>query len=163
MKFWIIVSLLFSLIDCKAQHNKLAEIRDLYKLAIFEKVKAIELYEVTKNSNIERDHKKFTYNAIAILLKSKFIINPIHKLKSFLEGKELLEEVIKYYPKDIELRFLRFCVQKSAPSILDYKINIIEDSQFILDNISKNPEELQQFIMPIFEKLYDGRTSYTSR
>ena len=94
------------------------------------------------------------------LTKGKQIILEVNNAK---EGKEQLERVISHYPKDIELRFLRFCVQDGTPAILDYKLNMDEDSQFIKNNISTSSEELQQFIIPIFKILNDGRTSYTSR
>ena len=163
MRFWIIISLLFSLTNSLAQGLNLSELRELYIEASFEEDKANELYELTKSSSIESSYKKFTYHAIAILLQSKFAINPIDKLKSFGEGKEQLEKVISQYPKDIELRFLRFCVQDGTPAILDYKLNMEEDSQFINNNIYTTSEELQQFIIPIFKTLNDGRTSYTGR
>lgn len=163
MRFWIIISLLFYLTNSLAQELNLSELRELYIEASFEEDKANELYELTKSSSIESSYKKFTYHAIAILLQSKFAINPIDKLKSFGEGKEQLEKVISQYPKDIELRFLRFCVQDGTPAILDYKLNMEEDSQFINNNIYTTSEELQQFIIPIFKTLNDGRTSYTGR
>ena len=163
MRYWIIISLLFSVANSQAQKLNLSELRELYIEASFEEDKANKLYELTKNSSIERGYKNFTYHAIAILLQSKFYVNPIHKLKSFAKGKEQLEKVISQYPKDIELRFLRFCVQDGTPTILDYKLNMEEDSQFIKNNISTSSEELQQFIMPIFKTLNDGRTSYTGR
>lgn len=163
MRFWIIISLLLSLTNSQAQELNLSELRELYIEASFEEDKANKLYELTKNSSIENDYKNFSYHAIAILLKSKFSINPIDKLKSFGEGKKQLEKVISQYPKDIELRFLRFCVQDGTPAILDYKLNMEEDSQFIKNNISTTSEELQQFIIPIFKTLNDGRTSYTGR
>lgn len=163
MRFWIIMSLLLYMTNSQAQEVSLAELRNLYKEASFEEDKANKLYELTKNSSIESGYKNFTYHAIAILLQSKFYVNPIDKLKSFSEGKEQLQKVIRHYPKDIELRFLRFCVQDGTPTILDYKLNMQEDSQFIKNNISTSSEELQQFIMPIFKTLNDGRTSYTGR
>ena len=163
MRFWIIISLLFSLANSQAQELNLSELRELYIEASFEEDKANKLYELTKNSSIESDYKNFSYHTIAILLQSKFSINPIEKLKLFGEGKEQLEKVISQYHKDIELRFLRFCVQDGTPAILDYKLNMEEDSQFINNNIFTSSEELQQFIIPIFKTLNDGRTSYTGR
>ena len=163
MRFWIIISLLLSSANIQAQELNLSELRELYIEASSEEDKANKLHELTKNSSIESDYKNFSYHAIAILLQSKFSINLIDKLKSFREGKEQLEKVISHYPKDIELRFLRFCVQYGTPTILDYKLNMEEDSQFINNNISKSSKELQQFIMPIFKLLNDERTSYIGR
>ena len=163
MKFWVIISLLLFLTISQAQEICIDDLRELYIEASFQVEKADKLYELTKNSSIESSYKKFTYHAIAILLRSKFSLNPIYKLKSFREGKERLEKVINQYPKDIELRFLRFCVQNDTPAILNYKLNIEEDNQFIDNKLSKSSDELQQFIIPIFKTLNDGRTSYTGR
>ena len=154
---------MLALTNSQAKEISLAELRDLYIEASFEVDKANKLYELTKDSSIESCYKKFTYHAIAILLQSKFSKNPIDKLKSFGEGKEQLEKVINQYPKDIELRFLRLCVQVGTPTILDYKLNMDEDSQFIKNNISTSSEELQQFIMPIYKSFNDGGTSYTGK
>tara|TARA_B100000925_G_C21875105_1_gene415947 strand:- start:292 stop:783 length:492 start_codon:yes stop_codon:yes gene_type:complete len=163
MRFWIIISLLLSSANIQAQELNLSELRELYIEASSEEDRANKLYELTKNSSIESDYKNFSYHAIAILLQSKFSTNLIDKLKSFRKGKEQLEKVISQYPKDIELRFLRFCVQDGTPAILDYKLNMEEDSQLIKNNISTSSEELQQFIIPIFKRLNYGRTSYTGR
>jgi len=163
MKFWIIISLLLALTNNQAKDISLSELRDLYIEASLEEDKANKLYELTKNSSIESCYKKFTYHVIAILLQCKFSANPIYKLESFGEGKEQLEKVISQYPKDIELRFLRLCIQDGTPAILDYKLNMYEDSQFIKNNISTSSEDLQQFIMPIFKTFNDGRTSYTGK
>ena len=149
MKFWIIISLLLALTNFQAKDISLSGLRELYIESSFQVDKANKLYELTKNNSIENNYKKFTYHAIAILLRSKFSLNPIYKLKSFKEGKEQLEKVINQYPKDIELRFLRLCVQDGTPAILDYKLNMDEDSQFIKNNISTSSEELQQFIMQL--------------
>ena len=119
--------------------------------------------KLQKNSSIDTNYKKYTYNALAILLQSKYAINPFYKIKSFKEGKEKLDRVIHRFPNDIELRFLRFCVQNDTPDFINYKKNMQEDSRLIKDNISKSSEKLQHFISPIFKTLNYGRTSYTSR
>lgn len=163
MKYWIIIAVFFCFSNIQAQGLSLDKIRALYIEASFEEEKTNKLYEVTKNSLIKTDYKRFAYHAISILLKSKFTINPFDKIKTFKEGKEKLEKVINKYPHDIELRFLRFCVQNNTPKIINYKENMQEDSQLIKNNISKSSNELQQFILPIFKTLNDGRTSYSSR
>ena len=146
-----------------AQEFSLYDARNLFVNASDNEEMANKLYEMTKNSSIETNYKKYSYNAVAILLSSKYTINPFHKIKSFKKGKEKLEMVIHQFPNDIELRFLRFCVQNDTPKIINYKENMQEDSQLIKNNISKSSSELQQFILPIFKTLNDGRTSYSSR
>ena len=59
MRFWIIISLLFSLANSQAQELNLSELRELYIEASFEEDKANKLYELTKNSSIESDYKNF--------------------------------------------------------------------------------------------------------
>ena len=58
----------------------------------------------------------------------------------FTEGKALLEQAIAAYPKNIELRILRYFVQKEAPRLLDYYGNLDEDYQLIFS--SKKGENL---------------------
>jgi hypothetical protein len=163
MRHVLTLFLLFAILVSQAQELSLTEVRKLYIDASFEESAAVKLFDLTKNSSIETDYLQFSYNAVSQMLQSKFAINPFVKLKAFNDGKEQLEKVIKQYPQDIELRFLRFCVQDGTPAILDYKLNMKEDSQFIENKISKSSKELQTFITPIFKTLNDGRTSYSGR
>ena len=163
MRLSIILFLIIICNETLAQEFSLYDARNLFVNASDNEEMANELYEMTKNSSIETNYKKYSYNAVAILLSSKYTINPFHKIKSFKKGKEKLEMVIHQFPNDIELRFLRFCVQNDTPKIINYKENMQEDSQLIKNNISKSSSELQQFILPIFKTLNDGRTSYSSR
>lgn len=163
MRLSIILFLIIICNETLAQEFSLHDARNLFVNASDNEEMANKLYEMTKNSSIETNYKKYSYNAVAILLSSKYTINPFHKIKSFKKGKEKLEMVIHQFPNDIELRFLRFCVQNDTPKIINYKENMQEDSQLIKNNISKSSSELQQFILPIFKTLNDGRTSYSSR
>ena len=53
MRFWIIISLLFSLTNSLAQELNLSELRELYIEASFEEDKANELYELTKIAQLK--------------------------------------------------------------------------------------------------------------
>ena len=59
MRFWIITSLFFSIINSQAQELNLSEVRELYIEASFEENKANKLYKLTKYSSIESDYKNF--------------------------------------------------------------------------------------------------------
>lgn len=72
------------------------------------------------------------YQAMAFMLKSKESWNPYHKFDYFLKGKNLLENAIQEDYFNIELRYLRLCLQSSLPGILNYDQNIGEDQKFIL-------------------------------
>ena len=163
MRLYIVFYILAFYTQSQAQEFSLFEARNLFIEATKNEEIANKLFELTKNSAIDINYKQHSYNAIAILLKSKYSANPFHKIKLFKKGKKKLDMVIHEFPNDIELRFLRFCVQNDTPEIINYKKNIKQDSQLINDNISKSCQELQQFILPIFKTLNNGRTSYTSR
>ena len=56
-------------------------------------------------------------------------------MKYFKKGKSILEEVIKDYPSNIELRYIRYCLQKKVPDFIGYHENKQEDLNLILKNI----------------------------
>lgn len=62
------------------------------------------------------------------------VFNPLEKLNTFRKGKKNIEHAINQQPKNVELRFIRFSVQKKAPSFLGYRSHIKEDEDFIRKN-----------------------------
>ncbi len=74
------------------------------------------------------------YKSIAILFEAKRTFSPFDKIKLFNTGKNLLEYSIYTDKLNLELRFLRFCVQTNLPFILGYSKNIKGDKEFILNN-----------------------------
>ena len=163
MRYVLTIFLFFAFLVSQAQSVNISQVRELYKEAAFEESAAHKLFDLTKNSSIETDYVQFSYHAVSQMLLSKFALNPFVKLKAFNDGKEKLEKVIELNPNNIELRFLRYCVQDGTPPFLDYKSNMLEDSDLINEKISTSSKELQTFITPIFKTLNDGRTSYTGR
>lgn len=65
---------------------------------------------------------------------AKHVFSPIEKLKTFKEGKKLIDEAVLKEPNNIEIRFIRLSVQKNAPDFLGYKSNVKEDEEFIRKN-----------------------------
>jgi len=68
------------------------------------------------------------------------------KLKTFKEGRKLLETEIINDSKNIEWRFLRLAVQENAPKIVKYSKNLNEDKEFISTYFSSSSLELQKII-----------------
>lgn len=68
-------------------------------------------------------------------------VNPLGKLNSFNEGRKKIEAALKIEPNNIEIRFVRYSIQKNAPSFLNYRKNIVEDRKFL--NEHKNTVEAQ--------------------
>ena len=73
--------------------------------------------------------------------------NPISKLNSFNQGKAKIEQAISKAPNNIEIKLLRYSIQKNAPKFLNYSSNIEADRNFILKHQNSVKEEsLQKLI-----------------
>ena len=71
---------------------------------------------------------EMAYYAAGLMLKSKHE----RKLKYFKIGRQKLEEIISKYPNFVDLRWIRYCIQKNTPKILNYKHHVDIDEQLIL-------------------------------
>lgn len=75
------------------------------------------------------------YNAAMVLMKSRYVKGPFSKLKFFKKGKKILDTIIAENPSIIEIRYIRFLMQKQIPDFLGYNKNIEEDFNIIFDKI----------------------------
>ncbi len=80
------------------------------------------------------------YEAAFHMFMAKHTGNPIKKMSYFRGGKNLLESQIKTSPNEVELRFIRLCIQYHIPGYLGYKSNIKEDKEFLISNLYKLPD-----------------------
>mgnify|MGYP001263577952 CR=1 FL=1 len=60
------------------------------------------------------------YYGAAETLIGKHAWNPVNKLKYLHQGMAKIDDVIKKFPNDLEVRFLRFSILHHLPSILGY-------------------------------------------
>jgi hypothetical protein len=98
--------------------------------------KEAELFLETMKKNPNTDSYSVGYKGVAYMLMANYAFNPYDKLSYFSKGKSFLEESIKVNSVNVELRFLRFCIQTNAPSFLLYNSKILEDKKIIIDNWS---------------------------
>lgn len=88
------------------------------------------------------------YRAAATMMLAKYVFNPFSKLSSFLKGKSLLEKCIAADKQNIELRFLRYCIQRKAPAFLQYRSSLKEDQDLILKTVMQVKDvELKKIIV----------------
>ena len=88
------------------------------------------------------------------MIKSKFLDNPIMKIKYFNKGKEILEESIENEPNSIELIFLRYSIQKNIHKFLMYSSDLKYDLEFIEKNLSLLHDiQLKEFIINSLKEL----------
>ncbi|MBG7629005.1 MAG: hypothetical protein IZT56_01095 [Bacteroidetes bacterium] len=72
------------------------------------------------------------YTAAMVFMKSRFVKWPFKKMKYFKEGKSILDKTINENPSNIEIRYIRFLMQKQIPDFLGYNENVSEDFQVIV-------------------------------
>ncbi len=146
-KIKLLILLTFSLNSVYCS-NSLKEIRDLYYKVNLEEKGLDEFENYLLKNNKTPNPELEGYKAVLWFLKARDYYNPYKKYESFTKGKKQLESVIKKYPNNIELHFLRLTIQDNLPSFLGYDDNISEDKNFIKTKIKevKNDPDLVERI-----------------
>lgn len=115
-----------------AGDKDLLKVRDLYYRASANKEDAEIFHEyLIAKPEITTDLLS-GYKGISYMIKANYSWNPYNKLSFFNKGKDLLDNAIGKDPSNVELRFLRYCVQANAPGFLGYSGKIKEDKALIL-------------------------------
>ena len=151
MKLTTIIILLFA-ITSKAQTNNLSTIRKEYletiqsESSINQLINTCDKYKNKDNSTIS------AYKTVAELMLIEYDYNPLTKLKSFTIHTKKLDFIVTNNINNIEIRFLRYCIQKQTPRFLGYNDNLELDFKFIIQNIDIQSKELQKFINSVLKK-----------
>lgn len=115
----------------------LTKIREDYINAVHSKENAENLYndlaEVAKS-----DVKVLVaYKGAVTTLKAKFEKSTKDKKELFKEGATLIEYAAAEDPSNIEIRCIRLGVQENTPKVVNYRKNIPEDKQYIIDHFNQ--------------------------
>ena len=86
------------------------------------------------------------YKGAAIALKAKFTSDKKQRKDFFVEGVTKLEKAINEDLSNVEIRLIRLSIQENTPKILNYKSNIIDDKNVILNNFEKQNKSLKEYI-----------------
>lgn len=129
-----LITILITLLSYPDQ--EINKIRKLYITAPQSKVNCESL-----GSQILKNKKRTSpliigYEGCYYLIRCKFTSSPFKKTKWFNKGRDLLEYSIKKDPKSVELRFLRYAIQKKLPRFLLYSDNLERDYTFIQNNLN---------------------------
>lgn len=108
------------------------KLRELYYKASTNKGDAEKFYETTQTATGLSASLLSGYSGMSYMIKANFAFNPYYKLSYFTKGKSILGAAIDSDPKNVELRFLRYCVQSNAPAFLGYSSNLNEDKKVVL-------------------------------
>ncbi|MGC6471213.1 MAG: hypothetical protein ACON4E_08115 [Flavobacteriales bacterium] len=153
MKVCISILLLFLSKLALTQSSKTTELRELFVTAHTEEETCIKLFKLTENTDLKENSLAYAYHAVSNMLLANYALNPFKKWHYFKVGKEMLENVIIQNPKNIEIRFLRYCIQMNSPVFLAYQSDLETDKKIISSSIYNQPKHLQSFINPIFNNL----------
>ena len=129
--------LLILLINFSSYNNDIQSVRKLFISAPISFSNCEKFGEKLKSINGESTVLLKGYEGCFYFIRCKFIDNPIKRIIYFNKGKKLLETAIKLEPYSIELKFLRYVIQKNLPKFLLYANNIEKDLNFVNENINK--------------------------
>ena len=137
MKLNIIAFLFFGLV---AFGQSLNELRSNYTKAVNDKSVCEQMIK-----QLENNHKTPLYQAYLGAYQTiwaNHVINPISKLNTFKKGKNNLENAIQLDQNLVEIRFLRYSIQKNAPQFLGYSKQLKEDETFLRNHLKnvQSPE-----------------------
>lgn len=110
--------------------------------------KETELEYITKYKS-SSDVSAIGYVTSIRMKQAKYKFFPWDKLSVFNKEKSRLEELIRYNPKNIHLRYLRLVIQENTPKILNYNSNIKQDKSFIKEflTIDDKTDYLDKYIL----------------
>lgn len=134
-----------------SQNPVLDEIRHDFYLTTLDYQHAFPLIE--KLAKIRNPNAiQLAYRAATEAMLAKPGWNIFRKLKHLKDSKAFFDEAILKDSMDLEIRFLRLCVEHHIPGYLGYGNHISEDKKIILENIglfeSKQlPLEISQYIV----------------
>tara|TARA_B100001758_G_scaffold247961_1_gene269264 strand:- start:22839 stop:23297 length:459 start_codon:yes stop_codon:yes gene_type:complete len=140
--------LLIIILNLPSYNSEVCKIRELYLNASRSEARCDQLGAKLNTLDVKNSVLLKGYAGCFYFIKCKFINSPSKKLLFFNKGKSLIESAIKEDPLSVELRFLRFSIQKNLPRFLLYNNDIEKDLNFVTENIQRvKNKESQKFII----------------
>ena len=130
--------LLFSFVDKKSISTE-----DFYR--ILESGESVTVEQIEPRINLNSVEGKARLGALKMKAAQQYN-TPAERLKSFKEGRILLEKEIEKNASNVEFRFLRLIIQEHAPVFLRYKGDLSTDASFIETHFNKVKQPLRQII-----------------
>ncbi|MBD3637953.1 MAG: hypothetical protein HUJ25_11415 [Crocinitomicaceae bacterium] len=123
------------------------QVRSLFTVAHEDKAANEKLLEFTDGYTLDYKPVIYAYHAAAIMTMANHISWPGTKLSYFSEGKEKLEKVVKAYPDNVEIRYIRFAVQYGSPTFLGYRSDLDVDRNFVLEHLDAADLPAEQVLL----------------
>lgn len=139
MKFFGTILLLSLSIRLMAASPEVMQFRRMMELSATDEQSARTFYKSTREIGEQSPAILLGYKGMSELMMCNHLGNPLQKLAYFKKGKALLEKAIRQDANNAELRFMRFCVQKNAPALLNYSNKLEEDRAFLMRFLRQAP------------------------
>lgn len=135
-----VLFLFFLILLQSSDHKTLESSRHLFFNFENDKNAALILFnQLDQDKNSMGNSVLMAYKGVARASSADALFNPASKLARFNEGKKLIETAIDLDSQNAEIRFLRLSVQLGAPVFLNYRSDIEEDRQIIVERIKNDP------------------------
>jgi hypothetical protein len=132
MKYYFIIMVLLQSQLALAINPDIAALRKLYYKAPTNKSDEETFLKTMEQLQIGKNPLLLCYKGVALILQANYCFNPYDKWSCFRKGKALMELAVEADPENIEIRFMRFCVQTNAPVFLNYHAELFVDKTKIL-------------------------------
>jgi len=131
------------LMNVSFKNSDLNEVRTSYNKAVLDKKLCKNMIDELELSK-EKSVIALAYLGAYQTIWANHVFNPLSKLATFKKGKNNIELAISKEPENVEIRYIRFSVQKNAPSFLGYNNNLKEDRDFLVKNKKNINSDLLQ-------------------
>lgn len=135
IKGWMIALILIGTSKLYAQKLNLDVVRSDFNKGVKDEVlckKHLDALKAEANTPVERG-----YEAAFHMFMAKHTSNPFKKMSYFKTGRNMLEKEIKGSPNNVELRFIRLCIQYYIPKYLGYHHEVEQDKEYVMNNLYK--------------------------
>jgi hypothetical protein len=96
------------------------------------------------------------YHAASKMISTKFMYNPFVSIKIYNQARKDLEKLIEENPKDIELHYIRYSIQKNTPRFIGYYKNLKDDREKLITYMeSSNMDELTKHMLVFLKDTKD--------
>lgn len=109
--------------------------RKVFHAAVLDKEK-VEAFNSTMRASPADNPVTLAYLAVSEAMLADVKWNPIEKFEQVKKYEALILQALANDPTNLEIRFLRFCVEFHVPSWLGFANHLQEDKDFILTNLN---------------------------
>lgn len=91
---------------------------------------------INKTQSFGKNYTLMAYHGAALMTSAQYVFWPFEQLKRFNQGKKILENAVRHDIANVEIRWIRYVIQKNAPTFLNYSKNLEEDKKILLNYIN---------------------------